>query len=421
MAEPIADPRPDPRADPRADPLARVQPVLPAGNDLARVCAAARALPFDADRIAFIADFGAALRRLRDFPELVALGFWARPANIRRLQDRLAAAHPGAMRLPRGLAFHVAPANVDTIFVYSLLLSMIAGNNNIVRISARGGDQTGSLLQVLATALAQATPAVRDGLLVVRYDHDAAVTRGLSALADLRIVWGGDATVGLIRAAPLAAAATELVFPNKYSLAVLDAGHWLATDAANRARLARAFVNDSLWFGQAACSSPRALVWRGDDATVDAASPDFWAAVDAAAAAVGIELDGAHAVAKLVAEQGLAIAGGATIVPTPSNRIRVVRRPDLAGLGHPAPAAHGFFLEHRIETLPALAPAVRRHWQTIVSEGVSAAEWRDFLGATRPHGIDRIMGFGAALDFDAVWDGTDLLAAMTRLTAIGVG
>ncbi|KPF73762.1 hypothetical protein IP88_08820 [alpha proteobacterium AAP81b] len=387
---------------------------------MARVRATPRALPFDAERLAFIAGFGEALRRLRDYPELVALGFWARPANLKRLAERLAIAHPAAMRLPRGLAFHVAPANVDTIFVYSLLLSMLAGNNNIVRISARGGDQTGSLLQVLATALAGAPPAVRDGLLVVRYDHDAGVTRALSALADLRIVWGGDATVGLIREAPLAPAATELVFPNKYSLAVLDAGHWLAADAATRARLAKAFVNDSLWFGQAACSSPRALVWRGDDATVDAASPDFWAAVDAAAATAGIDFDGAYAVAKLIAEQGLAIAGGATILATPSNRIRVVRRPDLAGLGEPAAAAHGFFLEHRVDSLAALAPAARRHWQTIVSEGVPAADWRDFLWRSRPHGIDRIMGFGAALDFDAVWDGTDLLAAMTRLTAIGI-
>ena len=42
-----------------------------------------------------------------------------------------------ALRFPRGLVFHVPPANVDTIFVYSWALSALAGNSNVVRISSR--------------------------------------------------------------------------------------------------------------------------------------------------------------------------------------------------------------------------------------------------------------------------------------------
>src|SRR5229473_1854189 len=43
----------------------------------------------------------------------------------------------GVRRFPRGLVFHVPPANVDTIFVYSWALSALAGNRNVVRISPR--------------------------------------------------------------------------------------------------------------------------------------------------------------------------------------------------------------------------------------------------------------------------------------------
>ncbi|MFC6804089.1 acyl-CoA reductase [Deinococcus caeni] len=39
--------------------------------------------------------------------------------------------------MPRGLVFHVPPANVDTIFIYSWLMSVLAGNRNVIRLSSR--------------------------------------------------------------------------------------------------------------------------------------------------------------------------------------------------------------------------------------------------------------------------------------------
>ena len=43
-------------------------------------------------------------------------------------------------RVPR------AAANVDTLFVYSLVLSLLAGNRNIVRLSSRATDQSHVIL-----------------------------------------------------------------------------------------------------------------------------------------------------------------------------------------------------------------------------------------------------------------------------------
>ncbi|MFZ4689596.1 MAG: acyl-CoA reductase [Polymorphobacter sp.] len=403
------------------DPLDKVAVVLPRGQQLADLLAARPQVPFSAAVTGFIEDLGRSLRadpESRRFPELVALGFWARRATIQRLKAGFDAAYPAAVRMPRGMAFHVAPSNVDTIFVYSLLLSMLAGNTNIVRISSRAGEQSGHLLTVLDRALAAADPAIGSAIAVVRYDHDKAVTDALSARAALRIVWGGDATVGLVRGSPLAPAGTELVFPNKYSLAVFDAAAWNADP--DQAGVARSFVNDALWFGQMACSSPRALVWRGSPEAVATASASFWAAVDTAAATADLAFEDAHAVAKLLGEQGLAIGGGAHVLATTSNRVRVVRADTLAGLGDPAAAGNGFFREYRIENLAALMPLVQRNWQTLVSHGIPTEEWRSALQSGLPHGIDRIVRVGQALDFDAVWDGVDLLAAMTRMTAISV-
>lgn len=142
-----------------ADPLDKITVLLPEGATISDVLAAKPVMPFDKDVVEFIAEFGRGLRRdpaLRRFPELVALGYWARNSTIERLRQRFETAYPEAVRLPRGIAFHVAPANVDTIFVYSLLLSMLAGNCNLVRVSARGGEQSNRLMASLSAALSSA-------------------------------------------------------------------------------------------------------------------------------------------------------------------------------------------------------------------------------------------------------------------------
>ncbi len=409
-----------PTASEGDDIFSRVRVLLPHGQDVTALLKSGGSAPFSEQVLTFVDLLGRRLRSdpaVRPFPELVALGFWARRSNLQRLQDRFAAAYPDAIRLPRGVAFHVAPANVDTIFVYSLVLSMLAGNANLVRISSRGGDQHGLLLGAINAALEEADPALRRSLAIVQYERDQAITDAISARVDLRVIWGGDETVRQVRQSPLAVNATELVFPNRFSMAVFDAAAWLS--APDSAQLARRFVNDTFWFGQMACSSPRAVVWRGDEAAVKDASASFWPAVEAAVAGADLAWEDAFAVEKLIGEQRTALKGEAEILPTSTNRVRVVRRSGTGSLGSPVPAGNGFFEEYRIQGLEDLAAIAADDWQTIVSHGISAEEWRAAIGGGL-RGVHRIVKIGDALNFSAVWDGVDLLAAMTRLTSLSV-
>ena len=377
--------------------------------------------PFADDVIAFINDLGRSLRegaQSRRYPELVALGFWARSSNIARLRSRFESMYTEAVRLPRGLAFHIAPSNVDTIFLYSLLLSMLAGNVNVVRLSSRSTDQSAFLLGRLEEVIGRATPAVGDLVTLVKFARESSLTATLSQRADLRVIWGGDETVSAIRKHPLSPWGTELVFPNKYSAALLDADAWLG--ASDPEGLARAFVNDTLWFGQMACSSPRSVIWRGETEAVERASVSFWTAVERAATVAALDWQDVYAVSKLLAEQGLAVTDGGRVRPTLSNRVRVVRDVDPTGPRSAPSAGHGFFLECQIRHLDGLTDLVRKNWQTLVSYGVHAAEWKNFLSQHRPAGLNRIVPIGSALDFNAVWDGVDLLTAMTRLVTVSI-
>ena len=401
-----------------ASPLDRVSVVVPAGGAIEAVLRARPLLPFSEPVLRFAADLGRALRQDREaraFAEIVALSYWLRPGNLAALRQRFEGAHATAVRLPRGTALHIAPSNVDTIFVYSLLISMLAGNVNVVRISSRAGDQANALMTLLQRTLAEADAAVRARLAIVRYEHDAAITDALSARVDLRIVWGGDRTVELIRASPIAPGAVDLAFPDKLSLAAIDAAAWLA--AADKDAIARRFAHDGLGFGQMACSSPKSLVWRGSEETADAASADFWPRVEAAARGGAFEWADAHATAKLVAEQSLAIDAPVAILASASNRVRAVRGA-LAEVNVPSGAGNGFFREARVDALDDLLSVARPNWQTIASYGIPAADWAVALAQAVPHGIARIVPIGTALDFDVVWDGRDLLTDMTRLVSV---
>lgn len=391
-----------------------IQLVAPADGSIDQVLGVRSAAPFAPERLAFVHELGRAIMaspEARAMPELVALGFWARPANVQRMIGTSTNQDGAVVRVARGLAFHIAPANVDTIFVYSLLLSVLAGNRNIVRISSKESEQTALLLRLVAIALDQVDAETRASIAIVRYEADRATNDYLSSLCDLRLVWGGDTTVATLRQSPLAPHATEVNFPNKLSGAVIDAAGWLALP--DQDEQSRRFANDALWFGQQACSSPRFVFWRGSEAEVERAAGSFWPKVERAAAKAGLPWSPRAAVDKLVAEQLHAAKGPSRIRATESSRVRIVETASF-DIEDCLGAAEGFFLEQRIDGLSDLLPLVQRNWQTIVSIGIDAADWRSFFEHGRAHGIDRIVPPGAALDFNKIWDGQDLLDAFTR-------
>ncbi|WP_395699030.1 acyl-CoA reductase [Aquabacterium sp.] len=366
-------------------------------------------------------DFAAALSRAlttsaaaRAHPELVALGFWLRPAHVKRLIDELLSGHGQQTELlPRGLAFHIAPGNVDTIFVYSWLLSLLCGNRSIVRLSSRASAQTELLLDTLATLLAEpAWAPIAERVALLRYGHDEAITARLSAACDLRVIWGGDATVNTVRALPLPPHATELCFPDKFSLTVLKAGSVDALDDTALAALARAFCNDAYSFGQMACSSPRLVLWLGDDAATQAARRRLWPAIEARAAQMAHGLGTADMVNKTVAADLLAMQAAVRIEPGPNLVTRVwLHEPAVHAELH---CGGGLFHEARLATLDDIAPLLNRRIQTVSHHGFTRDELQTFVRRARPRGIDRFVPVGQALDFAPVWDGLNLWRAFLR-------
>jgi hypothetical protein len=368
--------------------------------------------------LTFLAAFGKLLLRpasARRHPELGSLGFFLRPSELSRTVEGLAGEH---VRVPRGLVFHVPPANVDTVFVYSWALSALMGNRNVVRLSPRSGAVADVILETLHEALAGADPVVGETQRIVSYDrsHDA-VTAALSAACDLRVIWGGDGTVRDVRRHPLPPHARDLVFPDRSSFAVMRAAAWLCAPRAMRVTVAEGFVNDTYWFDQAACSSPRTVFWVGAEGDCDAARADFIDHVSRVLATRGWGVDAAMAVEKRVSTYGLAADGLAETVEFRGNALANVTL--TAGAGAPRRwLGAGTFAHATLGSLAELVPLVERRDQTLTHFGFGAPELEELARDLAGRGVDRMVPVGSALSFHRVWDGVDLPAEFTRLVTV---
>lgn len=354
----------------------------------------------------------------RRYPELGSLGFFLRRRELLGALERLhGTLGSDTLVFPRGRVFHVPPANVDTIFVYSWALSALAGNTNVVRVSPRSAEAADAVLEVLNASLAEADPVVARTQLMVTYGHDEAVTAQLSATSDLRVLWGGDRAVENLRRHPLAPAARDLTFPDRSSFAMLSVTGWAAASPQRRRDAANAFANDAYWFDQAACSSPRTIFLVGAAEPAEEVRAEFVALLDDVVRERGWDVDAAMAVEKRVGAYGLAADGGVQRMVFHRNALATLELAEVSATPRHWLGA-GTFPFVTVPDLAELVPFVRRRDQTLTHFGFDRDELMALASRLGGRGVDRIVPFGAALTFAPVWDGHDLLREFVRLVTV---
>jgi hypothetical protein len=375
-------------------------------------------VPFAPEALQFIQELSQRLLRLRQYPPYVALGYWLRKAHIAELRRLWLDLTRQRIVRPRGTVFHIAPSNVDTIFVYSWMLSLLAGNRNIIRLSSKKPPETDELLAVLTEVLSDPRfAAVSRRTAILTYEHDDEVTAYLSSICHTRVIWGGDATVRAIRRIPLSPTANELAFPNRFSFAVIRASAFGKADSEAKREVVRQFYNDVFWFAQMACSSPRILCWIGSEDETAEAQELFWRLMDRAVEEQHPELTPAWQVQKLAASYALAAEHETNRVDWRPAFARVI----MDGLPEGARERHcgaGLIYECRYADLAEVASMVVDADQTLTYFGYSREELADFVRLIPARGIDRIVPIGQALNFDAVWDGQNFLQSFSREVVI---
>jgi drug/metabolite transporter superfamily protein YnfA len=289
-----------------------------------------------------------------------------------------------------------------------------------MRLPARRSAQTAILLRLLETAMENAANgALRGNTVVLHYGHEAEITAAISSLVDVRIVWGGDDTVRRIREAPLAPHGKDIGFPDRSSLAVLQADAWLAADGSSRRTAAERFFNDTYWFDQMACSSPRVLVWCGDAAACAEASGCFLRLLREQIDRKAYQLPTGAYLKKLAFAYGAILnAQDARAYAPYGNELTVITLETLRGLSRQH-CGGGLLYQVFVGGLDEVRNFIERRDQTLTTFGFDEATLRNFARALNGKGIDRIVPMGSALEFSRFWDGYDLLQELTRRVYIG--
>lgn len=364
--------------------------------------------PFSEAAVAFLAALSERVRRdsaARAYADVVTFGFWCRRASLLQQKARY---DDLAVRLGRGVVFHVAPSNVAVNFAYSCAAALLAGNASIVRLPSKAFAQTEILCRLWRETLAE-EPQLAPYFLFVRYGHEEAVNAHYSALADTRVIWGGDETIRRFRQFPLPPRANEITFADRFSLAVLDSDAYLAYDG--KERLAQSFYDDTYLSDQQACTSPHLVVWLGQACAE--AREVFWRLLHARVRD-RYELAPVQVVDKLDAL--LRLAAAVPVHQVPMEDMRIVRA-EVESLTAPLAdvrTGSGFFVEYVAKSLQELRPVLGTAVQTVAYFGIPREQILEAVREMRPRGVDRIVPIGRTMDFSLMWDGYDLIRSMSR-------
>ena len=349
----------------------------------------------------------------RETPQFAALGYWLRPASINRLKDSFASRIPeNQFPVARGMAFHLPPSNVDTIFVYSWALSLLAGNANIVRLPSRRSPQVEWLIRTLVEALEAVGDSHRH--LFCAYDIGTGLSREISLRADLRLIWGGDAKVNEISSDRIRPDGLSIGFPDRKSLSAIDGDAYSRLEDSGRDGLAERLFNDIFWFDQMACGSPRVIAWIGDPARCADLSRDLYQRLTVVATRKSYSVDTGVALAKFGYLNDMLVSGTGRTAYRLGNELSVLEL-DASGLGPPSKIIGGGMIGHVVfPQIENLVSVVDRATQTITHFGFDLERLGSLVEQLAKKGGFRVVPVGQALNFETTWDGVPLLEHMTR-------
>ena len=209
-------------------------------------------------------------KRAKEYPDVITFAFFCRKGNIE--QQKKHYNQDDFIRLGKGLAFHISPSNVPVNFAYSLVAGLLSGNINIIRIPSKSFEQ----VEIIIDAIKRISNSrVSDRVIIISYDHESTnITEELSALCDIRVIWGGDKTINDIRTSKLSPRTTDLTFADRYSICLINADVLL--EKGDFKDLISGFYNDTYLFDQNACTSPHLVAWIGLKKNVSKAKSLFW-------------------------------------------------------------------------------------------------------------------------------------------------
>lgn len=372
--------------------------------------------PFSPLVLDFLQCLSEKLRRYQDASrtgqEWAALGFWLRRKHIESLKSYLSLPE---QRIGRGIVFHIAPTNMPVMFLYSFAISLLAGNHNIVRISPRMAASVQPVCDIIQDLLRRESfQILYENNVFLSYEQNKELTDFYTQCCDVRLIWGGNDSITAIRTSPLPPQSTELVFADRYSLAVINAQTVIDFSDDELQNWVHRFYLDSYEADQNACSSPKLICWLGSHEASRQAQNRWWHALAQETAAYDlapIKVSRKYTDAWSFSMTHQEISSFSHI----KNDIYVYTLSSLPDDITTLSGAFGQFFQITLSSPEPLLDHISKKIQTISVIGIEPESLRQHLITHHCLGADRIVQTGEALSMQVIWDGTNLLEYLSRI------
>jgi hypothetical protein len=381
--------------------------------------------PFDPRTIGFLDAFSKRIfaeKSISSLPEIAALAFWLRKTNLNLLREenRHLFNRDDRRTSPIGKVFHICPANVDTMFIYSLAVSLLMGNRNVLRVSSRmEAPHVAMLFSMLNELMGKEDLTLFSSYInIITYGHDAEVSGFISASVNARVIWGGDKTIGIFKDIRTAPRTKDIVFADRVSMFCLDSRSLLELDEVSLQKFMRKFFNDAYTFDQMGCSSPQTIYFLGDAQTAEECVLKFrkeasaflksnYKADIASIASLKLNRMADDAMADLITGQ------------VGDNYLRFLRLEEGVDEAALHGCGGGYFYYRHVESVTMLGKLRKPKVQTICFFGLPEPELEALYELSNGEGIDRIVPLGQALIFNYIWDGYNLFDELSRKIYLG--
>ena len=373
--------------------------------------------PFDSVIIDFLNDFSNYLKKYKKiskYPDLIYLMFWCTKKRIELLLNNY---KENEIRLGRGLIFHICPSNVPTNFVYSFFFGLISGNSNIVKLPSKSFIEKDIILSAFSFLFKKKKyQKIKNSNYFIKYNNENDLTEKISSISDGRVIWGGDKTINEIRKIWIPERCTEITFPDRYSLSLINIDKLKNENKSSIKIIAKKFYYDSYTMNQSACNSPHFVFWVGKKNIK--IQNIFWNTLNQIVKKKFI-FDDIHVVDKY-----------SNLIDNIINqkKFRYIKRfdnslyvldvdkntNDIENIR----GVNGTFFQKNINQINDLNKFITKKCQTVTYFGFEKNSLKNFLLNNNLPGIDRIVPIGNAMEIDILWDGYDVIKSLSRVISL---
>jgi hypothetical protein len=342
-------------------------------------------------------------------PALTSLAYWLRKSNLLRIKNEnlYLTQQKNVFLGPIGIVFHVCPANVDTMFIYSLMISLLMGNKNILRVSNRlDHEYISFLFDSLNSELSTDESSLfKSYINVISYEHENEINEYFSGIANARLIWGGDNTAKIFRGFSKNPRIKDIVFSDRISISIFKCKNFLELQNQDKKEIVRKFYNDSYTFDQRGCSSPQSIFILGEESESKEFEREFYHLLEVISTELYISDEASLASMKFNQLVNDVIDEKVNHFLNNSVGLYLIGN-NQNQLEHSC--GGGYFYTYYLQNLKDLRVFINNKTQTLSYFGLEKREIDEIAQFTAGHGVDRIVPIGKALDFDFIWDGYNL-------------